>query len=258
MKRIALISEHASPLGALGGVDSGGQNVYVGQVARHLAARGWSVDVFTRRDDPALPESVERGGVRVVHVPAGPTSHIPKEQLLPYMGAFTDWVLRRCQAGGRYDVIHANFFMSGLVAADVKRALGTPFAITFHALGKVRRQHQGTADGFPDARFAIEERIVREADLIVAECPQDRLDLIDLYGADPTRIAMVPCGFDPAGLWPMNKGLARAVLGLPPDEPLVLQLGRMVPRKGVETVVRAIQATSHASEARSQKSQSTT
>ncbi|HUS60952.1 MAG TPA: glycosyltransferase, partial [Acidimicrobiales bacterium] len=56
--RIAMISEHASPLGALGGVDSGGQNVYVRQVARQLSARGWEVDVFTRRDDAATPDVV--------------------------------------------------------------------------------------------------------------------------------------------------------------------------------------------------------
>src|SRR6185312_2738801 len=65
--RIALISEHASPLATLGGVDSGGQNVYVGQVARVLAAQGHIVDIFTRRDSPHLPEIVEwEPGVRVI------------------------------------------------------------------------------------------------------------------------------------------------------------------------------------------------
>ena len=59
MKRIAMISEHASPLAMLGGVDSGGQNVYVGQLARHLAALGYEVDVFTRRDSAGLPEVAE-------------------------------------------------------------------------------------------------------------------------------------------------------------------------------------------------------
>ena len=196
MRRIALISEHASPLAVLGGVDSGGQNVYVGHVARILAEHGDRVDVFTRRDDEELPDIVPwSGGSRVIHVPAGPAQRIRKEELLPHMGAFADFVIRRCRRR-RYDVIHANFFMSSFVAAQVKRALGTPFVVTFHALGRVRRLHQGGADAFPEDRMEIEERVVREADRIIAECPQDEDDLIQLYGADRERIRTIPCGYD--------------------------------------------------------------
>src|SRR5919199_2076311 len=89
MRKIAIISEHASPLAMLGGVDSGGQNVYVGQLAKHLAALGFDVDVLTRRDNEALPEIAEWvNGVRIVHVPAGPPQAVPKEELLPYMEEF--------------------------------------------------------------------------------------------------------------------------------------------------------------------------
>lgn len=238
-KRIALISEHATPLGIFGGIDSGGQNVYVGQLAKHLAAIGYHVDVFTRRDSEQLPEVVEwHYGVRVIHVPAGPPACIPKENLLPYMKEFTAFVLDWCHCDLPYDLIHANFWMSALVAAEIKQAMGTPFVVTFHALGRVRRQYQGDADQFPDERFAIEDRIVREADRIIAECPQDREDLLRLYQADPDRISIVPCGFDSAEFWAINKIHARLTLGLSPDEYVILQLGRMVPRKGVDTVIR--------------------
>lgn len=238
-KRIALISEHATPLGIFGGVDSGGQNVYVGQLAKHLAAIGYDVDVFTRRDGDYLPEVVEwQCGVRIIHVPAGPPTGIPKEQLLPYMGEFTAFVLEWCR-DRRYDLIHANFWMSALVAAEIKRAIAIPFVVTFHALGRVRRLYQGTADQFPDERFAIEDRVVREADHIIAECPQDREDLLRHYHADPQRISIIPCGFDTTEFWAIDKIRARLTLGLPPEERLILQLGRMVPRKGVDTVIRA-------------------
>jgi D-inositol-3-phosphate glycosyltransferase len=241
-RRIALISEHASPLASLGGTDAGGQNVYVDHVARELARRGDRVEVFTRRDDPRLPDVVTLApGVRVVHVPAGPPEAVPKEQLLEHMGEFRDWMLRRFRDGRHpVDLVHANFWMSGLVAAELRRALDVPFVITFHALGRVRRQFQGDADGFPDERMAIEDRIVEEADRIIAECPQDEEDLIRLYNADPARIRIVPCGFDPAELGPMSRPLARLDLGLDPSERIVLQLGRLVPRKGVDTVIRAI------------------
>jgi D-inositol-3-phosphate glycosyltransferase len=239
-RRLALISEHASPLALLGGTDSGGQNVYVGQLARHLAGLGYEVDVFTRRDSEALPERVEwMNGVRIVHVPAGPATRLRKEELLPYMPEFTAWMTRAFRRERRpYDLVHANFWMSALVAADLKRALGVPFVVTFHALGRVRRFYQREADQFPDERFAVEDRVVAEADHVIAECPQDEEDLIRLYNADPSRITIVPCGFDPMEFWPVSKQFARIALGLPPDQRVILQLGRLVPRKGVDTVIR--------------------
>ncbi|HEX2267437.1 MAG TPA: glycosyltransferase [Actinomycetota bacterium] len=238
-RRIALISDHASPLGLLGGVDSGGQNVYVGHIAKNLASIGYDVDVFTRRDNELLPEVAQWvNGVRIIHVPAGPPEHIRKEELLEHMPEFTSYVLRFCRRQrAPYDLLHANFFMSALVAAEVKRKLGIPFVVTFHALGRVRRLHQGNADEFPTERFAIEDRAVTEADHIIAECPQDEEDLIKLYNADPAKISIIPGGFDPAEFWPITKALARAALGLPTDERLILQLGRMVRRKGVDTVI---------------------
>ncbi len=120
-RRIALISEHASPLGLLGGVDSGGQNVYVGHIAKNLASIGYDVDVFTRRDNELLPEVAQWvNGVRIIHVPAGPPEHVRKEQLLPYMPEFTSYVLRFCRRQRiPYDLLHANFFMSAMTAAEV-------------------------------------------------------------------------------------------------------------------------------------------
>ncbi len=240
-KRIALISEHASPLALLGGVDNGGQNVYVAQIAKHLAARGYEVDVFTRRYSELLPEVAEWvSGVRIIHVPAGPAQEVRKEDLLPLMGDFTNYVLRFCKKQRKpYDLIHANFWMSGLVATEIKKTLSIPFVITFHALGRVRRLHQGEADEFPEARFEIEDRVVAEADHIIAECPQDEEDLIRLYNADPARVTIIPCGFDQSEFWPISKPLARIALGLDPDEKIILQLGRMVRRKGVDNVIQA-------------------
>jgi D-inositol-3-phosphate glycosyltransferase len=239
-KSIAVISEHASPLADLGGVDSGGQNVYVAHITQQLARLGYQVDVFTRRDDKALPESYGwMEGVRVIHVPAGPAEFVRKEELLGHMHAFTDYMIdfiKRYKK--RYDLIHANFWMSGLVAANIKAALHIPFVITFHALGEVRRQFQGREDGFPEQRFEIEQRVAHEADGIIAECPQDKYDLIHAYAAEPAKIREIPCGFDPLELWPINKSLARLQIGIPEKEWLILQLGRMVPRKGVDTAIR--------------------
>jgi glycosyltransferase involved in cell wall biosynthesis len=135
--------------------------------------------------------------------------------------------------------VHANFFMSGMVAQHVKKVLGIPYVITFHALGRVRRLYQGIADAFPGSRVEIEESLMRDADRIIAECPQDRQDMEQLYGAIPNRIDVVPCGFDPEELWPVPH-IARKQLGLDGNKFYVLQLGRMVPRKGVDTVIQSL------------------
>lgn len=240
--RIAMISEHASPLATIGGVDSGGQNIYVARLANQLAARGYQVDVYTRRDKETLPEILKFiNRVRVIHVNAGPPRLVPKEDLLPYMDEFARNMIAFCQRQRRpYDVAHANFWTSGIVAAALKSAIGLPFAITFHALGRVRQAHQGDADRFPLSRPEHEQKIIAAADCIIAECPQDREDMLNLYQADPARIRVVPCGFDNSEFWPIARSLARREVGLPPDKFIVLQLGRLVPRKGVDNVVRAL------------------
>lgn len=240
-RRVAMISEHASPLGTIGGVDGGGQNVYVAQVAKHLAEAGHQVDVFTRRDSAGLPPVVEHDGYRVIHVDAGPPSFVRKEDLLPHMPEFTEFVCQFVSAQPRrYDIAHANFWMSGMTARELKRRFDIPFVITFHALGKVRRVYQGLNDGFSPDRLTIEEGLVAEADRVIAECPQDEIDLLTMYGADPRRITMIPCGYDPDECAPVDRRDARERLGLPLDRPILLQLGRLVPRKGIDTVVRAM------------------
>jgi len=242
MRTIALVSEHASPLAPPGSVDSGGQNIYVANLARELAAQGNRVDVFTRLDDPSLPRILAwQPGVRVVHVPAGPPRPIPKEALLPYMDQFAAFMLHYFRNNWpTYDIVHANFFMSGLAALPATREFGVPLVMTFHALDRVRRKHQGSADGFPAERYAIELELVRRADKLVAECPQDLQDLVEHYAADPAKIDIIPCGFDAGELTPMDRTAARVKLGWDPNRFTLLQLGRMVPRKGVDNVIRAL------------------
>jgi len=240
--RIALISDHASPLTPPGAIDAGGQNVYVAEVARHQRALGHEVDVFTRRDDPSLPpEVVTPDGVRVVHVDAGPARPIPKERLLPFMDDFAASVERTARIR-RYDVVHANFWMSAIAGMRLQRSLGTPFVVTFHALGKIRRREQGAADGSPAAREAIETAAIRTADRVVAECPQDEYDLCELYGAERARISMVPAGYEPRELSPRWRYAARRRIHIPLGGPLILHVGRFVPRKGIDDAIRGASA----------------
>lgn len=241
-KRIAFISEHASPLALLGGIDSGGQNLYVDKVAKVLAEMDYEVDIYTRWEDNQLPEIVNyTKNIRVIHVIAGPRIVIPKEQIFEYIEDFSE-NMKKFIRGNQitYELIHAHFWMSGYIAVSLKEILNIPFVITFHALGKVRRAYQGVADGFPDARFAIEEQIVKSADIIIAECPQDKEDLMILYFAQEEKIRIIPCGFDNQEFYPINKEKIRAELGLKNEDKIIVQIGRMVPRKGVDNVINAV------------------
>ena len=241
-RKIAFISEHASPLAVLGGVDSGGQNVYVAEICKSLAKMGYIIDIFTRKDAQELPVIVNwLPNIRVIHVKAGPAADVPKERLLDYMDEFTV-NMRQFITDFRihYDLIHANFFMSGLVASRLKKQLGIPYVITFHALGKIRMIHQKEQDAFPPVRLDIEQMIVNDADYVIAECPQDEQDLIEHYGADPSKITIIPCGFSSKEFYPLPKAKARARLGLQQEDLVLLQLGRVVPRKGIDNVIRAM------------------
>nr|WP_295866818.1 glycosyltransferase family 1 protein [uncultured Chitinophaga sp.] len=242
MKRIAFISEHASPLAVLGGIDAGGQNVYVGELARQLAQKGYAVDIFTRRENKDYPRCLRwMQGIRIIHIDAGPPEQVEKERILPYMAAFRDDMLRFIREEKMdYQLIHANFFMSALVAMELKSILHIPYVVTFHALGHIRRLFQGDQDRFPPERVAIEEQTMAAADAIIAECPQDREDLLTHYNALAEKIAVIPCGVTPEEFFPIDKQLSRILLRLPQDERILLQLGRVVPRKGIDNVIQAL------------------
>ncbi|MDG4825806.1 glycosyltransferase [Asanoa sp. WMMD1127] len=230
--RIAMISEHASPLAALGGEDAGGQNTHVADLASALAGEGHDVRVYTRRDGD-LPESVRvRPGVTVVHVPAGPAEPIPKDTMLPHMGAFGAW-LADDWARWRPDVAHAHFWMSGLAALTARKRTGVPVAQTYHALGTVKRRHQGDRDTSPPGRIGFERTLGRQADAVVAQC-QDEVDELLRMGVPRATMSVIPSGVDSERFTPDGPVAPRT------DRPRLLSIGRLVERKGVADVIAAL------------------
>jgi D-inositol-3-phosphate glycosyltransferase len=231
--RIAMVSEHASPLAALGGADAGGQNVHVGALAGALCAQGHEVVVHTRRDDPNAREWVSTAsGVVVHHVEAGPAVPLPKDELLPWMGEFAS-VLTRVWAQTRPDIVHAHFWMSGLASAQAAATAGVPVVQTFHALGAVKRRHQGDADTSPSRRLELEAQLIDEVDHIIATCADEVIELQRL-GADIRRVSVVPCGVDLAQFHPDGRRWRRG------RRHRVGVVGRLVERKGVADAVAAM------------------
>lgn len=231
--KIALVSEHASPLAVLGGVDAGGQNVHVAALAGALADRGHEVTVYTRRDSVGLAVEVPlRAGVTVHHVPAGPPWEIPKDELLPYMGAFGDHLAKQW-SDDPPDLVHSHFWMSGLAALRGARDLGVPVVHTYHALGTVKRRHQGAADTSPPRRVAAETAVGRASRRIIATC-RDEVRELRAMGLPIGHTRVVPCGVDVRRFTPRGPAAERS------GRPRLLQVGRLVPRKGADTAIAAL------------------
>ncbi len=243
--RIAMVSEHASPLAALGGVDAGGQNVHVAALALGLGALGHQVRVYTRRDSIDLPERVELGpGAEVVHVPAGPAERIAKDEMLPFMRIFGRWMARTWVRDGIPHLVHSHFWMSGIAALEAATTVDVPVVHTFHALGTVKRRHQGRRDSSPAQRLRTEALIGRSVNRIIATCT-DEIDELDRMGVPIDAISVVPCGVDtalftPLGSPPTGRLPHPALVGATRSGPTLLSVGRLVERKGVDTVIEAL------------------
>lgn len=237
--RIAMVSEHASPLAAVGGVDAGGQNVHVLELSRALSRLGHEVTVWTRRDDAALPEQVVvEPGVTVRHVTAGPPRPIGKDQLVPFLPEFAQ-ALRQAWEQERPDLVHAHFWMSGMVTLSAAEDLDVPVVQTFHALGAVKKRHQGRDDTSPRGRVSAERAVARRVDRVVATCSDEVFELVRM-GAPRRRVTVVPCGVDTTAFTPDGPAW-EATRG--PDgrrRPRLVVVGRLVRRKGVDEVIGAL------------------
>jgi glycosyltransferase involved in cell wall biosynthesis len=230
--KIAMVSEHASPLAALGGADAGGQNVHVLELSSVLADMGHQVTVWTRRDDDALPATVPaRPGVVVRHVDAGPARPVPKDDLVPYLPAFTR-ALEDAWSADPPDIVHGHFWMSGMVALAAAAAR-IPVVQTFHALGSVKRRHQGADDTSPDGRVRAELAVARQVDRVLATCTDEVFELARM-GAPRRRMTIVPCGVDTTTFTPDGPTIPRG------NRPRLVSLGRLVRRKGVDEVIEAM------------------
>ena len=242
MLRIAMLSVHTCPLAVLGGKETGGMNVYVRELSRELGRMGMAVDIFTRSQDPAIPRVVDMAeAVRVVHLPAGPETPMPRERVYEHLDEFVDGVEAwRIVNGVDYDLIHAHYWLSGVVGLTLRERWSVPMLQMFHTLADLKnRVARRAADLEPEVRLTEEARIIGAAERLVAASVAERGYLVRHAGADPERIAVVPCGVDAELFTPGDADDARRALGLP-TEPLILYVGRLAPIKGLETLLDAV------------------
>jgi D-inositol-3-phosphate glycosyltransferase len=240
--RVAVLSVHTSPTDQPGTGDSGGMNVYIRAVAERLADRGAEVDIFTRRRGGDEPDVLELGsGARMLTVKAGPCTPVPKTDLPRFLPEFLGGVLRIAHEDGRgYDIVHSHYWLSGSIGRSAKETWHVPLVASFHTLGKVKNYSLARGERpEPPARLAGEERVIAEADRILAPTPAEAAQLVGLYHAQPDDIRIVPPGVDHTLFFPRDRAQARERLHLTGVR-LALFVGRLQPHKGPDVAVRAL------------------
>jgi D-inositol-3-phosphate glycosyltransferase len=239
VQRVAVLSLHTSPLAQPGSGDSGGMNVYVRELVSALSQAGVECTTYTRASRPGLPEVVQvEPGHRVVHIPAGPYD-MSKEQLPSVIADFGDAVVDHIKNDSPADVLHANYWLSGLVGHRIKHELDLPFVSTFHTLAKVKAEG---GDFEPEWRERAEAEIIGCADAICVSCTEEERQFLRLYGQPAGKIEIIAPGVEHAFFAPGDRIGARNALDLPLDCPVLLFVGRIQPLKGPDVAVRALAA----------------
>jgi len=239
--RIATLMVHTSPLDQPGAGDAGGMNIYVVESAERMAAMGVSVDIFTRRHNPDLPDIVELSpGVRVCHLNIGACS-ATKEELPALIPNLSD-AFSKVLEDEKYDVLHSHYWISGKVAMPVAKKFGIPLAHTMHTMARVKNMNLAEGERpEPMIRVQGETQVVAAADALIANTDAEAASLVSLYEACPDNVSVVSPGVD---LYTFTAGsgrkAAREAVGLPQDAHILAFVGRIQPHKGPEVLIRAV------------------
>lgn len=241
-RRVAMISVHSCPLATLGGRETGGMNVYVRELSRHLSELGIAVDVYTRRQDPCYPTIVDFADrARVIHLSAGPAAPYSKHRVWDHLPEFVDGMQDFINENAlQYDILHSHYWLSGWVAMQLRLTLDLPIVHMSHTLGYPKNAAARLPwEQEPSRRLQVEREVLQGGDALVAESPASKQHMVGHYDVDPANVAVIPCGVDVARFQPQDKRRARAALSLPPTAPILLSVGRLQPSKGIDTLLQA-------------------
>jgi len=240
-KRIALISVHGDPAIEIGKEEAGGQNVYVRHVGEALAQLGWQVDMFTRKISAEQDTIVQHSkNCRTIRLIAGEQEFVPRDNLFVYLPEFIEKFCKFQEDNGFvYPLIHTNYWHSSWVGMQLKKIQGCKQVHTYHSLGAVKYNTVGTRPMIATTRLAVEKMLLETAERVVATSPQEQDHMRSLV-SEQGNIDIIPCGTDIHRFGFIDRASARAELGIPSEAKVVFYVGRFDPRKGIETLVRAI------------------
>ncbi|MEH2121369.1 MAG: glycosyltransferase family 1 protein [Nostoc sp.] len=240
-KRIALISVHGDPAIEIGKEEAGGQNVYVRHVGEALAQLGWQVDMFTRKVSLEQDSIVEHSdNCRTIRLKAGPLEFVPRDELFDFLPEFIENFLKfQVKNDTIYQLVHTNYWHSSWVGMELNKIQKSKQVHTYHSLGAIK---YNTIENIPliaSKRLAVEKQVLEIADRIVATSPQEKEHMRSLVSTKG-NIDIIPCGTDIQRFGSIAREAARDKLGIEKEAKVVLYVGRFDSRKGIETLVRAV------------------
>lgn len=240
-RRIALISVHGDPAIEIGKEEAGGQNVYVRHVGEALAKQGWIVDMFTRQVGADQPDVVEHApGCRTIRLTAGSQDFIPRDKLFEYLPEFVEQFLTFQQTQNyQYPIVHTNYWLSSWVGMELKKRQPLIQVHTYHSLGVVKYQSVPDIPEIGETRLAVEKTCLETAERIIATSPQEKEHMRSLVSTQGS-IDIIPCGTDVERFGSIDQAMARQQLDIAPETKVIFYIGRFDPRKGIETLVRAV------------------
>lgn len=245
-RHIALISIHGDPAIEIGKEEAGGQNVYVRQVGEALAKIGWQVDMFTRKVSAEQDTIVQhRENCRTIRLEAGGLEFVPRDNLFPKIPEFLENFIKYERENGIiYPLIHTNYWLSSWVGMRLRERQGSKQIHTYHSLGAVKYNTVKTIPLISSTRLATEKQVLETAERIVATSPQEKEHMRSLVSTKG-NIDIIPCGTDIRSFGCIDRQGARSYLKINPDTKVVFYVGRFDPRKGIETIVRAVGQSQH-------------
>lgn len=240
-QRIALISVHGDPAIEIGKEEAGGQNVYVRHVGEALAELGWQVDMFTRKVNVGQEDIVWHSpNCRTIRLKAGNVDFVPRDKIFEHLPEFVDNFLKFQEDNGIiYPLIHTNYWLSSWVGMQLRQKQGCKLVHTYHSLGAVKYNTVKTVPLVASTRLGTEKQVLETAQRIVATSPQEEEHMRTLVSTKG-NIDVIPCGTDIERFGRVDRKTARTQLGINPSTKLVMYVGRFDPRKGIETLVRAV------------------
>ncbi len=249
IKSIAMLSTHGyfDPVPQLGRTDTGGQVVYVLELAKALSRAGYKTDIYTRWFDQSQPQIDPVPGnpdVRVIRIPAGPWEFIPKEFIYDVLPELAENMISFIKEHDLdYDLYHGHYVDAGIVALDVARAMNKPVYFTAHSLGAWKRDQMGGDPDEMEKKFNFRHRIAEEirifdnvnAQSLTSIVQQEKLKELSDYEAD--NIVIIPPGVDVHHFYPPKEGEEKVRTSLP--EKYVFCLSRIDTNKGHDLLLHA-------------------
>jgi len=245
-----MISLHGYVAGSpeLGKPDTGGQVVFVMELAKRFARLGYTVDVVTRQFEGQPAEDRINENLRVWRIPFGGPDFIRKEDMHDWYGDFVSNLLAAVRKHGlRYDVVNSHYWDAGVAGQKIAEELQIPHIHTPHSLGWWKaKDMKGLGEG-KAANYRFEERIQKEfvlyrsCDHVIVTSEQQAQLIEDHYDLPSEHITMIPPGIDEQRFTAVTPGqLAEVRETLNMGKCDVYVVGRAATNKGYDLIIKAL------------------